>query len=449
VKIVLITHHFPPRYSAGAELYAYRIAHELRRQQHSVEVVCVESVTEGALAPTCITDPDPRLPVHRLYFDVRRAPDPFEWSFRNPELGRWCHEFLRTVRPDVVHVNSGYLLGGAVPEAAFELSIPTVLTLHDYWFMCPRIILRRTDGRVCGAPAPPNQCAWCLVSQKRRYHLPDRRLSGRLGSAFIRLSRSETAARMMGAAPLIAGIVKRRWYLKQVLERVDLVIATSQFLKQKIDEYGFQPRRLVFLPFGLERADLADRGPRAPGDKLRIGYLGQLEPHKGVHLLLAAFRQLIHSPGACELILHGPPPEESRYQRVLSELAHGNPSIIFAGPYPNRQVGQVLSGLDVIVVPSLWYESRPTVIVEAQAARTVVVAARLGGAAELVRHDEDGLLFETGCVESLAGQLQRLLDEPGLLARLQAGIRPVPTITEEATALITLYESLSDGPAAR
>lgn len=131
MRIVLITHHFPPNYIAGGELYAYRIAQGLRRQGHAVEVVCIESIADGTVTPTCTSDFYEDLLVHRLHFDIRQAPNPFEWGFRNPELGHWFKGFLRRTCPDVVHINSGYLLGGTVPEAAFELDIPTVLTLHD------------------------------------------------------------------------------------------------------------------------------------------------------------------------------------------------------------------------------------------------------------------------------------------------------------------------------
>jgi hypothetical protein len=87
-------------------------------------VVCIESITDGSLAPTCTTDHYHELSAHRLHFDIRKAPNQFEWSFRNPELGHWVGLFLRRTHPDLVHVNSSYLLGGTVAEAAFGRNIP-------------------------------------------------------------------------------------------------------------------------------------------------------------------------------------------------------------------------------------------------------------------------------------------------------------------------------------
>ena len=446
MKIVLATHHFLPHYSAGTEQYVYRIAQGLRRQGHEVEIVCIESITEGSLTPACRTDVYDDLLVHRLHYDITRAPNQLEWSFRNPELGRWFDAFLQGRQPDVVHINSGYLLGGTVPEAAFARNIPTVLTLHDYWFMCPFITLLRQDGTLCAEPVPPARCVWCTLSQKRRYRLPDQRVDNRLGDAFVRLSQSRAVAKMMGVAPDLELIAERRRYLKQILERIDVTISPSRFLIQKVKEYGFRPRRTIYLPFGLDRTHLSDHQPPDPSTRLRIGYLGQFAPHKGVHLLLAAFRKLDNHSRPCKVILHGDASHGSRYVRRLLGMARCHPAITFAGPYPNRKVGQVLQGLDVIVVPSIWYENRPTVIVEAHATRTPVVAARLGGMAELIEHDENGLLFEAGDVESLATHLQRLLDEPALLSRLQSGIQPVPDVEEETASMGSLYASLTGRP---
>jgi glycosyltransferase involved in cell wall biosynthesis len=442
MKIALLTHHFPPNYTAGAEQYAYRIAHGLRRRGDAVDVVCIESITDGSLVPTCTTDDYEGLSVHRLYFDIRKAPNQFEWSFRNPELGHWIELFLRRTRPDLVHMSSGYLLGGTTAEAAFRRNIPTVLTLHDYWFMCPLITLLRMDGRICKRPAPLARCVWCLLSEKRRYRLPDIQLYSRLGGAFVRLNRSETLGRLMGVTPLLELVAERRAYLKRVLEAFDAVISPSRFLIQKVEEYGFQPRRMIHLPFGLDQAHLFRPKPGNPSTKLRIGYLGQFGPHKGVHLLIAAFRQLTKRPDSCELTLHGRISDATLYERDLLRMVRRDPAITFAGPYPNHEVGQVLNDLDVIVVPSLWYENRPTVIVEAHATGTPVVAARLGGMAELIKHNENGLLFKTGSVRGLTEQLQRLLDEPTLLPQLQSGIRPVPAMEEEMATLIAVYESL-------
>jgi len=98
--------------------------------------------------------------------------------------------------------------------------------------------------------------------------------------------------------------------------------------------------------------------------------------------------------------------------------------------------------LDVVVVPSLWYENSPNVILEAFAHRTPVIVSDLGGMAELVEEGVNGLCFPPGEAASLATALRRLIEEPGLLARLRAGIKPVKTVAEEMTELQAIYRAV-------
>lgn len=408
-----------------------------------MEVVCIESISEGSLTPTCIAQVFEGLVVHRLYLDLKQAPNPIEWSFRNPELGQWLKDFLQTTSPDIVHVNSGYLLGGTVPEVAVELGFPTVFTLHDYWFLCPLHTLLRRDGKICEKPVPLARCVWCLLSEKRRYRLPDMYLKGILGNLFVQLNRSgKLTSKMVGVVSLLDMMAERRAYLKQVLEKIDLLLSPSQFLIDKLLEYGFKPRQIIHVPLGLDEAHLIGYQSNHHSAKLRIGYLGQFAPHKGVHLLLNAYQQLVKRSASCGLILHGKISGDTPYERELLKIGRNDPTITFAGPYPNTEVGRILDELDVTVVPSVWYENRPAVILEAFATRTPVIAARIGGITELIQHDQNGLLFEVGSEAGLAEQLQRLLDEPDLLAKLRDGIQPVPTVKDEVATLVSLYQSL-------
>jgi glycosyltransferase involved in cell wall biosynthesis len=443
MKIVLITHHFPPNYREGAEQYAYRITQALCRRGHTVDVVCIESIGEGSLTPTCVTQVFEGLVVHRLYLDLKQAPNAIEWSFRNPELGQWFKAFLQVTSPDIVHINSGYLLGGTVPEVAVELGLPTVFTLHDYWFMCPLHTLLRRDGRICERPVTSARCAWCLLSEKRRYRLPDIYLKGGVGELFVQLNQlGKLTNRVMGVAPLLDMMAERRAYLKQVLEEIDLVLSPSQFLIDKTLEYGFKPRQIIHVPLGLDKTHLNGHQSDRHSMRLHIGYLGQFAPHKGVHLLLNAYRKLAKRAVSCRLILHGRISSDTPYERELQRIGRSDPTITFAGPYPNTEVGRVLNELDVTVVPSVWYENRPAVILEAFAMGTPVIAAKIGGITELIQHGQNGLLFEVGREAELAKQLQRLLDEPDLLARLRDGIQPVPAVEDEVATLVSLYESL-------
>jgi glycosyltransferase involved in cell wall biosynthesis len=179
--------------------------------------------------------------------------------------------------------------------------------------------------------------------------------------------------------------------------------------------------------------------------RLRIGYIGQIAPHKGVHVLLMAVRQLENADGRWELRIYGDTTRFPRYAEHLRRIAGEHPRIRFEGQVENRHIPAILANLDVLVVPSLWYENAPLTILEAHAAGVPVVASDLGGMAELVRHEEDGLRFRPGDDRDLARQIRRLLDEPDLVARLRQGIGRARLVSDEVAELLTVYQQILGG----
>jgi len=428
VKILLAVHHFPPRYSAGAELYTFRLARWLLAHGHETEAVCVETLdAERAAGVEAERDTYEGVPVWRLHLGLRGAPA--NWSYANPMVAGWVARHMQANRPDLLHLHSGYLIGAGVLEEAHRLSVPGVVTLHDYWFLCPRFTLLRGDGQVCAEiPTDPAGCAWCLRLDRRRYRLPEQVSRGAAGRLWITLAGG--AGRDAQAA--------RRAYLREALARVDLAIAPSRFLAGMFADCLPQGK-LRILPLGLDTDRLAAVPAPPPGDTLRIGYLGQIAPHKGVHVLVRAVRQLPDSGRPIQVRIFGNLAQNPTYTRQLQTMIGADPRITLAGPFNSRQLPAVLGELDLTIVPSIWYENSPLAIMEAHAAGRPVITSRLGGMAELVRDGVDGLHFQPGDADDLARQIQRLRDEPGLLERLRAGVRPPPSIDDAMAELMEAY----------
>jgi glycosyltransferase involved in cell wall biosynthesis len=199
---------------------------------------------------------------------------------------------------------------------------------------------------------------------------------------------------------------------------------------------------------GLDRTRWNTHGqPKTRQGPLRIGYLGQIARHKGIHLLIKAFQQVSSTTTQQpRLMIYGNVAPASAYMAQLERLARGTRDIQFCGAYANAQVRDVLSEFDVLVVPSTWYEIGPLVILEAFAAGVPVVASRLPNLEYQVRDEVDGLLFEPDDVGDLARQLRRLVDDPGLLERLARGIVPVRDGEEELRDLEAIYQSVLANP---
>jgi glycosyltransferase involved in cell wall biosynthesis len=159
--------------------------------------------------------------------------------------------------------------------------------------------------------------------------------------------------------------------------------------------------------------------------------------------LLEAFRVLGATERA-ELWIIGDETSDPAYVSNLRELATSRVS--FLGKQPRHAVWKLLSQVDVVVVPSLWYEAYAFVVSEAFAAGAPVVASRLGTLVDRVEHEVDGLLVPPGDVVALSEALGRLVREPDLLLRLRGGLRPVRTFDAHITDLEATYASVLSAP---
>lgn len=443
MKILLATHFFPPGHPGGTEAYTLGLARTLLRMGHAPYVICAEKWGEGnSWVPTHEDTVYEGIPVRRLFWNWNLAPDPFVNFYDNPEAQRHFGDYLKLLRPDVVHATSCYSLGAGVISAAQEAGVPIVLTLTDFWFLCPRHTLYRTDGTLCTGVESSSRCQECLaleipVCRRLATLLPP----DLLGRALLTLDKTVHAGRYGPLRGHVGDASARLRFLKDAFSGVDIAIAPSKFLMETLVSNGF-PRASVFVSrHGLEASWKADLRTGNQPLKLRLGYIGQIEPIKGVDVLVKAFR-LLPEDANVELRIHGDLLKNRDYGQALVRLVARDPRIRFMGPFERPAIASVMSEIDVVVVPSVWYENSPLVISEAHAARRPVIASNLGGMSEMVDHEVDGLLFEAGNAAELSEAIHRLVEEPSLYRMLQEGIGPVRSMSEEVEGLLGLYSSL-------
>ncbi|MGH7818600.1 MAG: glycosyltransferase, partial [Candidatus Binatia bacterium] len=133
-------------------------------------------------------------------------------------------------------------------------------------------------------------------------------------------------------------------------------------------------------------------------------------------------------------------PISRSFWRRIHDRATAN--VFFHGAYDNDRVGEILADVDVVVVPSLWYENSPLTIQEAFIAGVPVITADVGGMAELVREGAGGLRFRIGDAEDLREKLRRVAEEPAILERLRREVPRVPTMAEHGREVLARYREL-------
>lgn len=424
MKILFATMQYGHGYAQGTERYLSILAGGLRSRGH--EAVFLAG------------DPEHRAPAAPLGREVQRAPRVLAYPSRGwMSIGGLpagsLRALLNDVRPDVVHVANPAHIGVGLLGAAHDLGLPTVVTIMDYWWICPKQTLWHRSGEICDAKVPWTECFRCIAAD-------------RSGSLRARLARLPIVGDLL-LPPMFAGRwlargvplreigrwTRRQAYILSRLAHVDVVITPSKTAAGLIRDRAPGPT-FAAIPYGLERHWLEDdsdvRPQRTPDGSLTVGFAGALAPHKGPHVLLEALQQL---PGdRFRLRLAGGGDDET-YLHRLRRLAEGR-HVEFLGRVAPEHMPAFVRALDVLVVPSLWPENLPFVVLEGHACGVPVVASDVGGIAETVA-DPDRL-FPPGDAMRLAERLERLAST--------GGSRPLPPVSpadEMVEATVAAYSA--------
>jgi glycosyltransferase involved in cell wall biosynthesis len=229
-----------------------------------------------------------------------------------------------------------------------------------------------------------------------------------------------------------------RTHTRRIFRDADLFLAPSEFLLRRYVSCGLPAHKIVHARNGMLRYPAVPR--RKPACQIRFGYIGAIHVHKGIELLLDAFRGLgeratLQVFGSA----FGSPVSESYWRRIQDGQT---PGVIFRGDYENADIARILAEFDVVVVPSLWYENAPLTIQEAFMFGVPVITADKGGMAELVRDGINGLHFRLGDAADLREKMLHIIDHPEILDHLKCGIPEVTDIEEHAVQLRGHYEEL-------
>jgi glycosyltransferase involved in cell wall biosynthesis len=446
MKVLQTIHDYLPRHRAGAEIYVSRLSRHLAALGHEVAILTAEYDHRRPQGTWIVREHD-GLPVHELVNNWRF--DRFESSYASREIDARLEALLEELRPDVVHVHSLLNLSFTLPSLARARGIACVATVHDFTLTCAaggqRVHV--DEAHVC-VEVDAARCERCFASSAlgRQLSLAPRlerlarsgplwRLAGALRTRAPRLF-ALAARRLQKGPPRPATAAQLRRRLEAVAEvgrSVSLFSCPSQAIARDLPAFGIPADKVRVSAYGHAPIHVP---PRRPAARVRFGYVGTLVWHKGVHLLLEAARRLPRE--RFEVLVFGDPQVFPEYTARLQALARGLP-VELAGGFPEQAAGEAYARFDVLVVPSLWPENAPLVISEAFLAGLPVVAARIGGMPELVVHQANGLLFEPFSVEGLASALGRLIEDPALLARLQAARTPVKSIEQDAREWEQVY----------
>lgn len=458
MRILQINHQFPPFSRQGSELHCWQLSKSLA----ATDEVSVFHLSE-------IPDKKPRRIDRsnsdgcKIYHGIDGGHYARVANWTNPILQRQFRSVLDECRPEIIHFHNYLSLGDDLPTIAKKSGAAVVYTLHDYGLACPNHLLLRTDGSICsksngnffqdccpvsiralgGKPKPNSKAPWI------RKHIPPlsrwQVFANQQANPIVRalLKSALAIPKAIYGNPQTASFEeKKNFYLehsKRIFQDVDMFISPSKFLLEKYVACGLDQAKVNFIRYGMRPMEAITRTPSQDG-KLRFGFIGAFHAHKGLEILLEAFRGLgdrahLHIHGSC----FGGPVAESYWNRITQNAPEG---FHFFGAYKNEDLERILSTLDVVIVPSIWFENSPFTIQEAFQSGAPVITSNIGGMAELVRNGIDGLHFQVGDTQDLKRCMLSMIENPKRIESMRANLPVLPDLQAQVAIVREKYKQL-------
>jgi glycosyltransferase involved in cell wall biosynthesis len=406
MHLLLAVHQFFPRHYAGTERLTLDISHQLQRMGHSVTVLayCPDEASGFAENGKCLVKKYEYQGVPVIAIRPRRITQDPDFLIYCDDMEPVLNRIVSDSHLDIIHVLHPAGIG-IVAQVARQKGIPVVLTLTDFWLACPKGVAVTRKGDVClnfenGAKCI-RECYDTGWQEKLDRRLKETRDLFRLAGRVITATSS----------------------LKQVFEMNSLA-SNIQLLPYGEDYTGVIPNLKTYLA----------------GDEITLGFLSTLTLHKGAHVLLEAYNLAKRENIA--LKIYGDHLGQIDYYSRVKNLARGQKKTRFCGAYKFEDLPVIFNAIDMLVVPSTWWENSPLVLSRSLAHNVPAIVSNLGGMTETIKDGENGFGFEVSNPESLARVLQKIADDPTLLNQLKKKIRRPPRIEEHAFEYEKIYLSL-------
>ena len=346
-------------------------------------------------------------------------------------------DVLEKERPDVLHVH-GYTHGvtRAMLSAAQQRGIRIVFTYHTPTATCGRGTLMLFGDTLCDGVLDARRCAACVLHSRGVPRLVANALSHAplYPSKLVRHGRIAVGLRMRELMEL------RHAEIRNFLAHVDHIIAPARWVLELLLRIGVERERITLNRQGTQDIAAPPARTAQSAGPLRLVFLGRMDESKGLHLLIEAMADAPELD--VRLDVYTIAQSEGAYGERIRKAAENDARISFEAPQPYQRIMTVLSDYDALIVPSQWLETGPLVVLEAFAAGLPVIGSRLGGIAELVRDDVDGVLVAASDVNAWRDTLQRLAEQPQILNRLRANVGRPRTMKQVAADMQQVYRAV-------
>jgi glycosyltransferase involved in cell wall biosynthesis len=360
---------------------------------------------------------------------------------------RIFEQYLRELRPDVMHVHSRMGLPVSIFRIAKSLGIKVYNTIHVYGMLCQKRVMIDRNGEPCPGPVDLKKCAWCtgrlkIGSLKFRARLEkiipgiNRKASRARQSLSAKVASDKSLTNAISYDQNVVDALQRRLVaMVATMNRwTDCTICVSGDVKETLAKFGANPEKLLVQHIGSLIAEKQRENMKPLHSPLVIGNIGGVNHYKGTQVLINAVRLIKRTDYVVKIFGKYDP-------QFVEKICQGTPpeNVEFLGRYVPEELSDILEQIDVMVLPSICNDTAPQTIFESYSNRIPILAPEIGGFPDFVEDGVNGYLFRGGDSEDLAGKISGILDAPHQLFNFRQHIPTLKTISGNAQELIALY----------
>ncbi len=460
-----------PFKGGGVAYYEQALTREFQKREEEVTILSVTTADFLARHPYLKKIEDSEFEVFDLvtnknyYFS---NPDPLA-DCRSLEEEKLFEVFLQQNKPDIIHFHAARPAN--MLFIAANAKVPTLVSLHDYWFICNAGFLCRRNNQICAGPSAGFNCAiYCEIRNSPYFKLEKflKKLLPAKSIDILKYMRSKGLAyfnRHLIQQDYIDDLLKatcngekdlrhpssvdvQRWsfrinFMRKMLnEQTNFIIAVSEEVKKIFAGNGIDPQKIKVLHSGFEYADDFFDSNKTSRETINFAYIGPIWREKGLHVVIKAF-QKIGTIKKSRLYIYGRI-SLGNYGHIIKNLIRRMriSNIIFKGEFNYQDLPSIYKNIDIQIIPPIGPDPSPRTVWEALASKTPIIASNIGGIRDFVQDGVNGLLFEAGNPDDLAEKIMMIVDHPGLISVLRGGIKKLKTIKEHSCELINIYSQL-------
>lgn len=403
-----MVHQFFPLWYTGTERFVLNLAKQFQRMGHFVEVLTYGWKDDSNFVPyEGILVKHYRyegIPVIAIKHQKTYSEESFSFRIFDECLEPALASIIVKENYDIVHVAHPFRCGSSCMHVAYNKRIPVLLTLTDFWTICPNIIAVTKNGQLCCSPEGGKKCITeCFQNTDKE------------------------------------SIVKRVEDIHQMFGMANYCTTSTHFLKRIIHS-NYPLCKMNVIRFGKNYSDIRKNSRVYSKDsQITVGFLSTLQPHKGAHILINAFNKV--QQNNISLKIYGHYFDHQEYYQSLKKLA-SQKKILFCDAYRYEDFQQILDELDIVIVPSIWWENSPLVLLRSLAHKVPVIVSDLEGMTEIIKDGKNGFVFNVGNADSLAKVLEKIGQDPTILNTIKNTIISPPRIEEEAFEYEAVYNKL-------